>query len=528
MSNMPPETPPLAQPGGHFNILPYESHPIIDTQPSRLAALAVFYGLKPPPVASCRVLELGCASGGNLIPLAARFPKSQFLGIDLAPRHIAMARERIEALGLTNIDIRQGDLADTGLITGEFDYIVSHGVFSWVPKAAQDGMLNICNTHLARDGIAYISYNVLPGWQLRKVIRDFFLLDDDTSRSPADRVARGRWLLEQMAMGSNQSTPYGQLLRREARQLSAQSDSYVMSEFLAEENSPCYFHEFMARAEAAGMAFLTETELHTSMPAETEPQLNQLIRAMSGPDVKKFEQYYDLMRGRQFRKTLLVRQERAASIQRTPDAKRIAGLHFATRLRLAPEQKSSDALQLLGPGGITITTNDPVAAKALDHLGAAFPETRSLQQLLEQLGIAQAANHRIAADRIINTLLRMVIAGLCTFSATPVNVGRASDPKPRAWRVALHDGKFNGQPITNLNHHPVRLDAIGTALLPLLDGNHDRDMMAAHLDALIEDGKLDASALEQIDAGAGAARTAQWVDHALRQMEMAALLEPIK
>ena len=157
-----------------------------------------------------------------------------------------------------------------------------------------------------------------------------------------------------------------------------------------------------------------------------------------------------------------------------------------------------------------------------------YPETRSLPQLLEELGVARAANLKAVADRVIHTLLRMVMAGLCTFSTTPVKIGRASDAKPRAWPVAVNDGKFNGHHITNLNHQPVRLDALTIALLPMVDGQHDRDTLAARLTALIADGKLDVSAFGQVGAGADASHTAQWVDHALRQMEMGALLQPVE
>lgn len=167
MSMSPPDTEAAERPGGLYNTIPYDSMPFAQTQPSNLAALAMFFGLRTPPVASCRVLELGCASGGNIIPLAARFPEARFVGIDLSMRHVEIGRERIASLGLTNIDIRQGDLADPDVVASEFDYIICHGVFSWVTPAAQDGILNICGKLLARDGVAYISYNVLPGPRAR-------------------------------------------------------------------------------------------------------------------------------------------------------------------------------------------------------------------------------------------------------------------------------------------------------------------------------------------------------------------------
>ena len=54
------------------------------TSPERLATLGTLFGLNPAPVDHCRVLELGCGDGGNLLPLAELLPRSSFLGIDLA------------------------------------------------------------------------------------------------------------------------------------------------------------------------------------------------------------------------------------------------------------------------------------------------------------------------------------------------------------------------------------------------------------------------------------------------------------
>jgi len=513
------------------NTLPYESMPFAHTQPSNLAALAIFFGLRPPHVRNCRVLELGCASGGNIIPLAARFSEAQFTGIDLSTYHVEIGRERISSLGLTNVDIRQGDLADPYVVTGEYDYIICHGVYSWVPPAAQEGILNICGTLLARNGVAYISYNVLPGWQLRKIIRDIFQFHTGDISNPKDRVARGRWLLEQLATVSSQTTPYGQLLRREAKQLSALSDSYILGEFLVDENAPCYFHEFVARAEKAGLAYLSDTDLHTSLRTSISPEVNQLLIALAGPDVRNSEQYFDFFQGRQFRQSLLVKSENASEIRRTVDHRRIAHLHFSSNLRLVPDQSNGEALVLSDPSGPTITTNDPIVAKALDYLGASFPETRSLRQLLDYLEVNGEAKRQAVADRVMASVLRVIMAGLGSVSAVPVKIGRAADAKPKVWLVARHDNR-TGQPwTTNLRHMPVRLDPVGNALVPMVDGHNDRSSMASYLGTLINEAKL---GLNTLDGFTGISDTSDdsvtkvtaRVDLVLRQLEQLALLEP--
>src|SRR5262245_50106759 len=170
MSNPAPEAiQPAAMPGGSYNVLPYRSKPFPLSAPSRLAALATLFGLAAPAVSEARVLELGCASGGNIIPHALRFPAARFRGVDLTERHVRDAQARIGALELKNISIEQGDISALDLKGERFDYIICHGVYSWVPEHVRQAILRICGENLADNGVAFVSYNVYPGWQLRGV-----------------------------------------------------------------------------------------------------------------------------------------------------------------------------------------------------------------------------------------------------------------------------------------------------------------------------------------------------------------------
>ena len=148
-----------------YDEVPYTSLPFLQTHPDRLACLATLFGLQPPALDACRVLELGCASGGNLVPMAVALPRARFVGVDLSPVQIADARTVVAALALDNIEFRAASIADVDDSWGAFDYIIAHGVFSYVPPAVQQRMLEICARQLTPHGIAFISYNTLPGWR---------------------------------------------------------------------------------------------------------------------------------------------------------------------------------------------------------------------------------------------------------------------------------------------------------------------------------------------------------------------------
>ena len=94
-----------------YDELPYDSLCIPETNPGRLAVLAHLFGLDFPKPTECRLLELGCASGGNLIPMAADLPRSRFVGIDLAPAQIDAGNAVIAALGLDNVELRDAAAA---------------------------------------------------------------------------------------------------------------------------------------------------------------------------------------------------------------------------------------------------------------------------------------------------------------------------------------------------------------------------------------------------------------------------------
>ena len=481
---------PDNQPGDDYNQLPYVSMPVVYSQPSRLAALAALHGLRAPAADEARVLEIGCASGGNIIPLALRFPRSRFLGIDLSVTHIDIGRRRIAELGLTNIELRHGDITEVAFSGEHFDYVICHGVFSWVPKAAQDAILRVCGEALADDGMAAISYNVLPGWHTRAAVRDMCLRHAGAGGTSRQRVAKVRVLLEQLAKTACEDDPYGLILRSEAARLARRPASYILGEFLTEHNAPCHFRDFLARVEAYGLAYLSEADLTSSTPEFLMPAAAERIRAMAASDPAAVQQYTDFFSGRTFRRSLLVRAEHAAGSWHEPGPEHLYALNFASKLRLNVGAGDGQVTVFKDHRNRNVEVRNPLVRAAFTRLGERYPATATAAELAD-LSLTSGSRDRDAAERLISeALYKLVAAGRASVSSLPLRIGEASDQRPRAWPIARAEAA-TGQPwVTSLHHTGVLLNPVLKILLGHMTGDNDRSQLTARLIELVRAGQV--------------------------------------
>ncbi len=280
-----------------YNDFPYDSLAIKQSHPLHLYQIARLCGLSAKNPANARILELGCASGGNLIPMAYHLPSAAFLGIDLAEKQIEQGAAVIKDLQLTNIQLQAQSILDFQS-NDTFDYIICHGLFSWVPIEVQNHVFALCQQYLAKNGVAYISYNTLPGWQMGNVVRDQLQAKTQDIEDPVLKVHYARRLLRELSFDM-QSDPnaYSQLLQNEIALINEHSDNQLLHEHLSPYNYPLYITDFVQQAARYQLQYLSDAFLS-----------NDEVLFSIDHELIETLQRQDILKNRRFRCTLLCHQ----------------------------------------------------------------------------------------------------------------------------------------------------------------------------------------------------------------------------
>ncbi len=471
-----------------YDDVPYPSGPHPLSHPCHLAMIAALFDRPAPAVEHCRVLELGCAAGGNLIPMAQNFPDSQFLGIDLSPRQIADGEVLLDKLALRNIELRQMDITGVDRDFGAFDFIICHGVYSWVPRSVQDRILEIARDHLSHHGIMYVSYNTYPGWHMRGVVREMMRYHAASFPTAKEKLGQSRSLLKYLidsATSSNET--YRQILKDEAEHLSGHSDEYIYHEHLEETNEPLYFHQFIDRVSTTGLRYLGDAEYRRMMVSQFDDATAAILR---GASLLRQEQYIDFLTARTFRRSLLCRDP--TPIDRSVTAGRLKGLSIS--LAEPMQATGTDASEIAFTGQLrAVTTSDPVIQAVLHKLLRAWPAWITTEDLLTGvLGSLGASSSALDAD-ILNEILILLSRGVVQAAVCPPKIQTQAGPAPLTTPWARLQSQTGVTTITNLRHSTVELDELSRFVLSRLDGHHDRGKLLDDLATALGSGQLNAT-----------------------------------
>lgn len=466
-------------PEATYDEVPYPRISHKFTHVRRLENLATLMGMTPASLDGCRVLELGCAAGWNLIPQAHEFPDSEFVGIDVSGAQIREGNRAIQAAGL-NVALTQRDILAIDGSLGRFDYILCHGVYSWVPEAVQAKILEVCRENLDPSGVALVSYNVYPGWHFLEGVRDMMLFHTRTHAKAGAKIGQARAVLDLIGGNANTETPYGRMLATEMERVRKADDTYLFHDHLETENNPVYFHEFVDRAQQQGLQYLGDSNFPRMMPHGIPKPVAQ---ALAKVPMVQMEQYLDFLRNTSFRYSLLCHQ--GARLQRSIAPEVLDRFHFnlaepPTATDLDPT--TTDRGRISFRQG-TFQTTDPLVKAAFLELVSAWPHALSLDELESR---CQRAGER---PGLAVALLQTVFSGITEAHVHPPRLCTTLGDKPCAPAFVRLQAR-HGPKVTNLRHETVTVSEVARQILMELDGEHPIDELATRLRERIRRGEL--------------------------------------
>ena len=302
-----------------YSELGYKSMPFPYTTPATLEAYAALVGISSPNPKTARVLELGATYGGNIISQALFNPDATFVGIELSQEQVEKGNEVIANAGLTNVSLIQSDIASIGSEIGTFDYIIAHGVYSWVDDGVKDALLRLIDEHLVEDGIAYISYNTYPGWHTMDEVRQLMMFSnrDKTQFNHKEKVLHGKTI---GSIVGSQILKYDNLKERNSKFLGAlrsvmqKDEYYVGHDHLEPNNDPVYFYQFNDHLGAHNLAYLCDADLTLSMVRSFDADIADTLDKLALNDHVAQEQYLDFMLDTTFRKSIICKAKHAESV----------------------------------------------------------------------------------------------------------------------------------------------------------------------------------------------------------------------
>jgi methyltransferase-like protein/trans-aconitate methyltransferase len=482
-----------------YDRVPYLSNPFPETHPARMEAVGHLFGMRPPPVQTASVLELGCAGGGNLAPMAYALPEARFVGIDLSGRQIEMAREAAAALGVKNTDFRHMSITDVTQAFGRFDYIICHGVFSWVPLEVRRHVLRICQENLNDAGVAFISFNTYPGWHRRRWARDMMIYHAQRYGSEGEQVKQARGLLKLLAESPLPNNPHTVgVLKGEYEQLADKTDDYILHEYLEDTNDPMYFHEFMEMAGEFGLQYLGDARLNGTQVEQSWAPARQLLMEVAS-DIVREEQYADFLRNRMFRRALLVKS--GNGVNRAGIAQRLTEMRITSSLRRDPKGQGNGVTYVSPRGGGFVTQHAPIIA-VLDFLWANYPRALRFNEIISQCRIGPEQAQRVAVE-----LAEFWMGGMLEAYVTPPRFALVAGERPLASAVVRYQAPHTDR-VTTLRHEILPMDASMRELVQLLDGTRTRADLMKHFSARAAD----------------PAKLGAWVDQAVGHLTRAAVM----
>ncbi len=467
-----------------YDAIPYESTPFPETHPGHLACLVRLYGIEGVPPTNCNVLELGCASGGNLIPMAARLPNSEFLGIELSTEQAQDGAARVAALGLDNCEIRQANILDLQDEGTRFDYIITHGVYSWSPPEVRKRIMELSSQLLSPQGVAYISFNSYPGWRLRGMLRDILMHQVRDIDAPIARLEAAQQYLAFLETGlGGLDAVHIDFLKEEIERIRTKHPSYLYHEYLGTYNEPILLHHFIEEANNYGLDYICDIDQAIQFPAFLGESVEQILSLIDDP-IEKLQQT-DFLLNRNFHQSLLCHQ----TLQPARDLDIDQLQQFAWVADLRPPKKLD--LRRTKPAPFThqegqkLEIFHPLTKAGIALLEKDFPNLVPFSELLSRAQNWVRGNGGDSfveqREEMLNEMFALYAMGV--IHARPIDMADSKVALQNGQiEVVVRQGILSGDThIPTLHHASINLDEFAIRVIQYLDGNTDDEKLLRKL-----------------------------------------------
>jgi SAM-dependent methyltransferase len=305
---------------GYITDVAYPRAFVPQVSPALLRLVAAVNGHPAPPEDDFDYCDLGCASGDTITTFAAANRGARFVGVDFNAQHIAQARERARQGELENVRFLERDFADLAKDDlPAFDFIVAHGLWSWVSPKKRDAILEFVRGHLKPGGLFYVSYNALPGWAaiepLRRLMRE--LAPATSAKAGSLERARDGFAFAQRLADSGAAYFASHPTAKSMLALMQKGGSaYVAHEYFHDDWEPMYFADVARTLTASGLGFLGQVPLYANVrELAIPPSLKKVAESVT--DRVTLEGLKDFATNELFRSDVYVQGKVARSVAET-------------------------------------------------------------------------------------------------------------------------------------------------------------------------------------------------------------------
>lgn len=384
------------RPAFSYDRVAYPAVLLPDQSPDRLRVSALLHGLSTADPATATVLEIGCGTGLNLLAHAAAFPQSQVVGFDLSHGAIARGQDLATSAGLGNANLHVGDIVTYPRDGGRFDYIVCHGVYSWVPQTVREELLHLIAAKLAPGGLAYLSFEILPGAAAKAAIVRLLrrgLSEGDSVGEAAERAAK---TIATLSRNQVEGSPLRLQLETLAKTQPWRNASYFYHDWLAEHYAPVDLAEFIDRAAGQGLR-VAGTAANYDVDEPNLDDEGAALLASFGDDPAQRLLGLEMLQGpHPFHRSLLVRDD--APPPPIPDAVRHLTLGFDGFRRDVETEDGAAAIQFGVNDTTFVTTNHPASIQVFDALMSARPDELGIAGLAQRTGLDASTLEAVVAE----------------------------------------------------------------------------------------------------------------------------------